>query len=227
MKLHILIILFMFISLTGIQNSYGGELKLYLGLRGGAGAMLTNNQLSNLSTNEGLINVNDYKYGWSAHFKAEAILGFRRFRIGYRFLYNFSTPHITYDGYTPIIDNNRNTTYFNSSRNNIFGHYLVIELAVINRKHFALVPGLAVGTFSGFRVDNNTNDRVGYYNDMHHPFSVGAELNAEIKFGRCSLLMGPNYYLFSLQDKATTSWHQYQHYIGADIGLRVNLMKSK
>jgi hypothetical protein len=214
-----------FTLLHNVESLGAGDLKLYLGLTGGGGSMLTNNQLTNLPTNEGLVNVNNYKYGRAADAKGQLLLGIGRLRIGYQFLYVFSAPHISSDGYTPLVDNSRNTTYFNASRNNIFGNYLLVELAVINLPHFALVPGVAVGSFSGFKIDNDSHDRVNYYDDMHHPFSIGAELNAEIKFGRCALLLGPNYYLFALQDKATSDWHQYQHYIGADIGLRINLLR--
>jgi len=221
------ILTFVLVLLHGIKPCDAQELKLYLGLRGGAGVMLINDQLTNLTTSQGVINVNNYKYGGSANGKGELLLGIGRFRIGYQFLYNFSAPHITPDGYTPILDNSRNTTYYNASRSNIFGNYLLVELAIIDRPHFALVPGVAIGSFSGFKIDNDSHDRVGDYYDMHHPFSVGGELNAEIKFGRCALLIGPNYYFFALQDKANSGWHQYQHYIGADIGLRVNLLKQK
>jgi hypothetical protein len=54
---------------------------------------------------------------------------------------------------------------------------------------------------------------------------MSADLNAEIKIGRWTILFGPNYYLFSLQDKASANWHQYQNFIGGDVGFRVNLLK--
>jgi hypothetical protein len=200
-------------------------IKLYLGIRGGGGFMLTHNQLSGLTTTEGVQTISTNSYGGSSHVKGELLLGIRRFRIGYRFMYNFSTPTVSTQGYGTLIDVSRNTTYFNGYRNDFFAHYLVLELAVINLRHFGLVPGLAFGSFSGFRVDNDTHSTVWYGDDMHHPFTMGAELNAEIKFGRCAIVVGPNYYLFALQDRTHNDWHQYQHYIGADIGLRVNLLR--
>ena len=139
-------------------------------------------------------------------------------------MYNFSQPTTTYGGPYYGVDNSRVTTYFSSSQTQIFAHYFLLEFALINRKHFGLVPGIALGSYNGFRVDNNTGERVPLSDVTYHRFSVGANLNAEIKFGRCTFLIGPNYYMFSLQDKANTDWHEYQHLIGADIGLRVKLL---
>ena len=100
-----------------------------------------------------------------------------------------------------------------------------MEIAIINLPHFALTSGLGLGSYTGYKIDQNTGDRVSLSTDTHHRFSFSTELNAEIKFGRCVFLVGPNYYFFSMQDKANSSWHQYQNLIGADIGLRVNLLK--
>jgi hypothetical protein len=205
--------------------SYGGFIQLYLGLRAGAGLDLTHEQLNNFNTSEGFANVVRNADTWSLHAKGEALLGIGRFRIGYQFLYNFIPSDITPLSYTPVIDNSRYTTYFNSSQSHYFGNYALMEIAIINLRHFALTPGVGLGSYTGYNVDQTTGDKVPLSADTHHRFSMSAELNAEIKFGRCAFLIGPNYYLFSAQDKANINWRQYQNFIGADIGLRVNLLK--
>ncbi|MDB5283253.1 MAG: hypothetical protein JWO06_2328 [Bacteroidota bacterium] len=214
------------IGLLTLCATYGQPVQLYLGLRGGAGAMLTRDQLYNVGTPDGPRTIFKSEQGWSAHAKGEALLGFRRLRIGYQFLYNFAAPGLSNNNIAPQLDNGRYTTYFNNSQAHFFGHYFLAELAIINTKRFALTPGIAVGSFTGYKVDNNTGEVVQLSADTHHRFSVGGELNAEIKFAkRCTFLIGPNYYMFSLQDKAHPDWREYQHFIGADIGLRVNLLK--
>lgn len=100
-----------------------------------------------------------------------------------------------------------------------------MEVAIVNLRHFALTPGIGVGSFTGYNVDQTNGNKVNLSEDTHHRFSVSAELNAEIKFGRCTFLIGPNYYLFSMQDKTSAYWRKYQNFIGGDIGLRVNLLK--
>jgi hypothetical protein len=206
-------------------TSYASKMKLYLGLRTGAGAMITRDQLNNFNSSQGPISLVQHHDTWSFHAKAEALLGFGRFRIGYQFLYNFSGPQISSANDYFTGDNNRNTTYFNSSQTHYFGHYLHMELAIINTPHFALTPGLGIGTFTGFKVDNTSGNSVRLSDDTHNRFSLSAELNAEIKFGRCVFLIGPNYYLFSLKDRAQNDWREYQHFIGADVGLRVNILR--
>jgi hypothetical protein len=202
--------------------SYAGKVKLYLGARVGMGTILTRDIYTN---DQGLVHILQHYNTWSLHAKGEALLGVGRFRIGYQFLYNFSGPQIdAAGGYFPG-DNNRNTTYFNSSQTHYFGHYLLMELAIINRPHFALTPGVGVGSYNGFKVDNTTGNIVQLSTDTHNRFSISAELNAEIKFGRCVFLIGPNYYLFSAQDRADNNWREYQHFIGVDAGFRVNILK--
>jgi|GEM_PF-1767804 len=205
--------------------SYAGKVKLYLGFRAGAGAMFSRDQINNFANSQGPFSVLQHHDTWSFHAKAEALLGLGRFRIGYQFLYNFSGPQISSANNYFTGDNNRNTTYFNSSQTHFFGHYLHMEIAVINLPHFALTPGIGVGTFTGFKVDNTTGNTVALSSDTHNRFSISAELNAEIKFGRCVFLVGPNYYLFSLQDRANNDWREYQHFLGADVGIRVDLLK--
>jgi hypothetical protein len=201
------------------------QLGFYLGLRGGAGAMITQNELNNFGTSEGVRNVFNSSRGWSAHGKAEALVGFWRIRLGYQFLYNFGSPSVIQTNATPT--GSQFTTYFNNSQTHFFGQYFLAEIAVINARHFALVPGIALGSFTGFKVDENTGQEVKLSQDTHHRFSLGAELNAEVKFGRWTILVGPNYYFFSMTDKANSDWKEYQHYIGGDIGFRVNLIKPK
>jgi len=207
--------------------SHSQPIQLYLGAIGGVGDMMTHNQLSNLQTSEGTVNFLSNNNGWSSHFKAQALLGIGRFRVGYQFLYNFASPSIGGYSATPVnINSNENTTYFNTSQDHFFGQYLLLQLAIINTRHFALVPGFAVGTFTGYKIDNTTGDQVTLAQTTDHRFSIGAELNAEIKFARrWTFLFGPNYYLFSMQDKANTDWHQDLHFFGIDAGIRVNLLK--
>jgi hypothetical protein len=207
------------------SNAYAGTVQLYLGLRTGAGFDVTHDQLSSFNTTEGFANVVRNADTWSIHAKGEALLGIGRFRIGYQFLYNFIPSDISATGYIPVTDNSRYTIYFNSSQSHYFGQYALMELAIINLPHFALTPGVGLGSYTGYKIDQTTGERVDLSTDTHHRFSMSAELNAEIKFGRFVFLLGPNYYLFSLQDKANPSWHQYQNFIGADIGFRVNLLK--
>src|SRR5579862_3007074 len=90
MKKHFitLSILFCF-SLTHAQ------LGLYLGLTGGAGAMLTHQQVKDLKTSQGFQNLVNGNDGWSAHGKAQALLGIWRVRFGYQFLYNFSSASVS------------------------------------------------------------------------------------------------------------------------------------
>jgi hypothetical protein len=201
------------------------QVQLYLGVRGGAGVMLTRDQLNNLATSSGFVNATNSSSSWSLHAKGEALIGFGRLRLGYQFLYNFAQTGSSSSTYSASIDNNRNTTYFNSSQTTFLGHYFLAEVAVIKLPHFVLAPGIALGSFTGFKVDNTTGDRVELSADTHHRFSAGAELNFELKFGRFTFLASPNYYLFTLQDKGTSSWREYQHFIGADLGFRVNLLK--
>jgi hypothetical protein len=206
-------------------TSYGSKVKLYLGVRAGAGAMITRDQLNNFNSSQGPVNILQHHDTWSFHAKGEALLGFGRLRIGYQFLYNFSGPQISSANNYFAGDNNRNTSYFNSSQTHFFGHYFHAEIAIIDLPHFALTPGGGIGTFTGFKVDNTTGNTVQISSDTHNRFSASAELNAEIKFGRCVLLAGPNYYFFSLQDRANNNWREYQHFIGVDVGLRVNLFR--
>ena len=219
---RLLILVFGVIIFCGTNAS---KVQLYLGIRGGAGVTINHYHFPDMVTSQGITTVKGNSYAWTAHAKGEVLFGVWRFRIGYRFLYNFSAPLLFSGPSSPIVDGNRYTTYFNSSQTHYFGHYLVLELAVINRQHFGLVPGVAVGTYGGYRVDNTTEEKVRLGVDTYHRFSVGLELNFEIKFGRCVFLAGPNYYLFSMQDRADNNWHNYQHILGADVGLRVNLLK--
>ena len=205
-------------------SSFAG-IQFYLGLRGGAGLLLTHDQLNNFNTTQGFANVVQNSNTWSAHAKAEALLGIGRFRFGYRFLYNFIPTDVAGSTYIPAMDDSRNTTYFNSSQSHYFGHYAVVEFAVVKLKHFALTPGLGFGSFTGYKVDQTTGNKVTLSTDTHHRFSMSADLNAEIIFGRFTFLVGPNYYLFCLQDKVSAKWNQYQNFIGGDIGFRVNLLK--
>jgi hypothetical protein len=187
--------------------------------------MLTNNQVNSIRTPDGFRDVATNKRGLSVPFKAEALLGFGPFRIGYQFLYNYATPAVSNLGFTPDITDAQSTTYFNYSKTHIFGHYALVELSVLNFPHFGLVPGIAAGTFTGYRVDKTTGERVSLSETTTRRFSIGFQLNAEIKFGRFAIVFGPNYYLFSLNDKANFKWREYQHFLGGDLGLRINLLK--
>src|SRR5580704_11108033 len=80
------------------------QVQLFLGARGGIGDMYTHDQLSNAPTSDGFVNVLRNNNGWSSHFKGEALLGLGSFRIGYQFLYNFSSPTINPVTNTPKID---------------------------------------------------------------------------------------------------------------------------
>jgi hypothetical protein len=220
MKRYIAII----IAALFVGKAYG-NVGLYLGLRTGAGLDVTHDQLNQFNTSEGFANVVRKADTWSLHAKGEALLGLGRFRIGYQFLYNFIPSDVTTMTYVPVTDNARYTTYFNSSQSHYFGNYALMEVAIINLPGFALTPGISLGSYTGYKIDQTTGDKVELSTDTHHRFSMGAELNAEIKFGRCAFLIGPNYYLFCMQDKANSNWRQYQNFIGADIGLRVNLLK--
>ena len=217
------ILILVFSALTFLP-SYG-KVQLYLGLRGGAGVMLTNDQVKNLTTSSGFVNATRNTSTWSIHGKAEALIGFGRLRLGYQFLANFSQNAASTTAYAPAIDNNQNTTYFNNSKTVLLGQYFLAEVAVIKLPHFELAPGIALGSFTGYKVDNTSGDRVALSATTHHRFSVGAELNFEFKFGRWTFLASPNYYLFGLQDKSNGDWREYQHFIGADLGFRVNLLK--
>jgi hypothetical protein len=218
------IIILISISLL-CATSYAAKIRLYLGARAGIGALLTRDQINNYNNSSGPVSAFHHSDSWSFHAKGEALLGIGIFRIGYQFLYNFSGPQISSANNYFTGDNNRNTTYFNSSHTHYFGHYLLIEVAIINTPHFSLTPGIGAGTYNGFKIDNTTGDHVRLSDDTHNRFSISAELNAEIKFGRCVFLVGPNYYLFSAQDRANSDWREYQHFIGGDIGFRVNLLK--
>ncbi len=201
------------------------QVDLFLGIRSGAGEMLSRQQLNNLPTRDGISNIANDRSGWSIPFKAEALLGLGSFRIGYQFMYNYASPSITAQNFNPVITDGQYSTYFNASKMHLFAHYLLMELALINSRHFALTPGIAVGSYTGYRVDNTTGEHIMLSQVTDRHFSIGAELNAELTFGRLTILFGPNYYLFSLRDKANTSWREYQHFIGGDIGIRVNLFK--
>lgn len=205
--------------------AYSQPLQLLLGAQGGIGGMYTFDQLPGLPTNEGNLNVTQGTGGISSNFKGEALLGIGRFRIGYQFLYAFSAPNINATSYTPNILPGQYTTYFNASRTNYFGNYLLLELAVINTPRFALTPGLALGSYSGYKVDNTTDQPV-YLGDVTRDhFSIGADLNAEIKFSRrWTFLFGPNYYLFGMQDRFNNDWREYSHFFGIDAGFRVNIL---
>jgi hypothetical protein len=202
-----------------------GRVALYLGLRGGAGALFTRDQFSNFSFNNGYQDISRNNTSYAIHAKAEALLGFGRWRIGYRFMYSFGGPNINSAASYFSGDNNRATTYYNNSHTNLFCHYLVIEHALINRRHFALVPGIGGGWFSGYKVDNNTGEHVPISDDTHHRFTFCAELNFEIIFGRFTVLLGPNYYVFCMQDRGNNTWWEIQNFVGADVGLRFNLIK--
>src|SRR5579864_298869 len=91
------------IALCMFSVSHSQLLQLYLGARGGVGDMLMHDQLSNVNTANGLVNVSKNNNGWSSHFKAEALLGFGRLRVGYQFLYNFSSPSVNGYSITPIV----------------------------------------------------------------------------------------------------------------------------
>jgi hypothetical protein len=219
MKRSIAIVLFLLINAMAFS-----QVKLYLGARGGGGVMMSKSQLKELKTQDGRDAVFKNRNAWSAQAKGEVLLGFKRLRIGYQFLYNFSAPINQSSSEQPLMNREQFATYLNSSQTQFFGHYALVEVAVINRPHFALTPGIAIGTYTGFNRDENTNEAVKLRNVTKNRFSIGTELNFEAKFGRCVIFGSPNYYLFSMQDKASKEWKQYKHFLGADIGFRVNLL---
>ena len=189
--------------------------------------MLTHSQVSNLTTSEGFEDVFSRNTSWSGNLKGEALVGFWRVRLGYQFLYNFSGPSVTNVPGNPVISPEANTTYFNSSATRILGNYFLAEIELIRSRHFNLVPGIALGSYNGYKIDETTGDRVYFSQTTHRRFSMGAELNFEIVYGRVTFLFGPNYYLFDYQDKVNNNWRQYQHTLGGDLGLRVNLLKPR
>lgn len=200
------------------------QAQLHIGVRAGAGAAINYQKLRQVESPEGFKDAVMHDKGWEGHAKAEALLGFGRFRFGYRFLYVRSYVEPGNNPYGPLTDFDRNTVYMNSTRTHLFGHYGVLEIALVNSKFFALTPAIAVGGFHGITVDNSTKDYVQLGRITKNRFSVGAELNAEFKIGPVTILLGPNYYLFNQQDKVNTKWSRYTHVIGADAGIRVNLL---
>jgi hypothetical protein len=210
-----------------IGTSAYSQLGLYLGIRGGGGAMLTQNQVTNLPTSDGAENVFSKSSSWTGNVKGEALLGVWRLRLGYQVMHDFSGPSSTYISGNPQLSPAANTTYFNSSQTRILAQYFLLEIALIHTRHFNLVPGVAVGSYNGYKIDQTTGDQINFSETTRRRFSVGAELNFEIVYGRCTFLFGPNYYLFDYKDKLNDSWHEYQHMIGGDIGFRVNLIKPK
>lgn len=199
--------------------------QVYIGLRGGAGAAINYQKLQQVESAEGFKDAVFNDHGYSGHLKAEALFGIKHFRIGYRFMYLRSSINAPAQSYAPITDEGRYNFYFNSSRTILFAHYGVIEIPLINSKHFALTPAIAAGGFTGYTIDKDTKNKAQISSLTKNRFSVGAELNAEIKFGRVVIVAGPNYYLFNNTDRATKHWNRYTHVIGADVGLRVNLLK--
>ncbi len=186
--------------------------------------MMNTEQLKGMITTEGFKDATIRNHDWDANFKAEALIGIKHFRVGYRFMYmHVNGPTVAAD-YTPVMNGQQYTTYFNTSYTNIFAHYGVIEIPLINITHFALTPGVAIGGYTGSHIDKTTGDKVQLTDVGRYRFTVGAELNFEIKFGRAVIFFGPNYYMFNLQDKVNRDWHQYSHSVGADLGLRVNLL---
>jgi len=222
MKRYIALIAVMFLA----AGTYA-QLGLYLGIRGGGGAMLTQNQVTNLPTSEGVENVFSKSSAWSGNVKGEALFGVWRIRLGYQVMYNASGPSVTEVGTTAQLTPAANTTYFNSSQTRILAQYFLFEIALIHTHHFNLVPGIALGSYDGYKIDQTTGDHINFSETTHHRFSAGAELNFEIVYGRCTFFFGPNYYVFDYQDKYSSNWRQYQHLIGGDIGFRVNLIKPK
>lgn len=219
-----------YIALTAAMLLAAGtyaQLGLYLGIRGGGGAMLTQNQVTNLPSSEGFENVFSKTSAWSGNIKGEALFGIWRVRLGYQVMYNFSGPSVTTVSGNPELSPAANTTYFNSSQTRILAQYFLFEIALIHTRHFNLVPGVALGSYDGYKIDENTGEQVSFSQTTHRRFSAGAELNFEIVYGRCTFLFGPNYYLFDYQDKYSSNWREYQHLIGGDIGLRVNLIKPR
>ncbi len=218
---------YLIIPLLLIAVSITAQPKLYIGVRGGAGVLLGANQLKQFSTSDGTQDIVSHSSNWALNPKAEVLLGLGRFHLGYRFMYVYSkNVGNTGGSYTPMtdntIDNPRLTTYFSGTRMHMFAHYGVLEFAIINSKIFALTPGIALGGYTGFIKDDGGNKvRFGEVSRMR--ITAGTELNFEFKFNHGSFIFGPNYYMFSRRDKLTANWKQFNHFIGADIGLRFSL----
>ena len=200
------------------------QFKLYLGLRGGANSMFTFGEFASQAFG-GYEALNSSATGWSADAKGEVLFGFKRLRFGYQFLYNFSET-LSFAGPGPIfMDNSRNTIYMNYSQTQLFAHYFLLEFAAVDAKRFSLVPGLAFGGYTGFKIDSYTGAKVPLSEDTQDHFSLGVELNAEVKFGQCTFLVTPNYYFFGMADKTNSFWREQVHFFGVDVGLRVNLLR--
>lgn len=219
MKKYALLLVAITAVLTGFSQA-----QLHIGVRAGAGAAINYQRLTQVQSAEGFKDAVMNDKGWEGHAKGEALLGFGRFRFGYRFMYVRSYVERNVNPYAPLTDVDRNTAYYNSTRTHLFGHYGIIEVAIVNSKFFALTPAIAVGGFHGRTVDNSTKNYVQLGKITKNRFSVGAELNAEFKVGPVTLMFGPNYYLFNQQDKVNAKWSRYIHVIGADAGIRVNLL---
>ncbi|MFN8299206.1 MAG: hypothetical protein U0T75_08885 [Chitinophagales bacterium] len=219
---------YMIIPLLLIAVSITAQPKLYIGLRGGAGVLLGANQLKQFSTSDGTRDIVTHSNNWALNPKIDVLLGLGRFHLGYRFMYTYSkNVSNTTGNYTPVdnggaIDNPRLTTYFNGTRMNMFAHYGVLEFSIINSKVFALTPGIALGGYTGY-IKDDAGNKVKFNQVSRMRITAGTELNFEIKFNHGSFIFGPNYYLFARQDKATADWKQFNHLIGADLGLRFSL----
>ncbi len=219
MKKYIVLI----IAIIAAMNAFS-QAQLHIGVRAGAGAAINYQRLMQVESAEGFKDAVTNDKGWEGHAKAEALLGFGRFRFGYRFMYVRSYVERGNNPYAPLTDGDRYSAYFNSTRTHLFGHYGVLEIAIINSKFFALTPAIAAGGFTGMTVDNTTKAHTQLSRITKNRFSVGAELNAEFKIDAVTLMFGPNYYLFNQQDKVNGKWNRYIHVIGADAGIRVNLL---
>lgn len=222
-KLMLMIGAFLFCMYTYAQP------QVLLGMRVGSGVMLTRNQLRSFSTTEGTRDILGNRSNWSITAKGDALVGLGRFRFGYRFLYNYSK-NKGQETFYPLVNNSidydRMTAYFDKASVHTFGHYGVLEIAIVNTRHFALTPGLAIGGYMGYVKDANGN-KVRFSDIVKYRFTIGAELNAEVKIKQVSIVFGPNYYMFNRQDKFNADWKQYAHLIGGDVGVRVNLVKRK
>jgi hypothetical protein len=201
------------------------QVKISLGVRGGPGYMMSYEKLRSITTVEGRRDIFTNTKAWSGNVKGEAMVQFWKLRMGYQFLYNFSPARNMQT--VALTDAARSTIYLQHSRSHLMAHYFAFELALINKPHFALVPGIALGGYNGWRKDPETGDKVRLSEVAKRRFTMGAQLNAEISYGRFTFLIGPNYYLFSMRDKATKNWHEYQHMLGVDAGMRFNLLKGK
>ena len=115
----------------GMYSSHS-QVAFYLGLRAGAGAMITQNELNNFGTSSGIRNVVNSSNGWSLHGKAEALVGFWRVRLGYQFLYNFGSPSVISNSGSNELTANQLTTYFNNSQTHFFGQYFFAILMTIS-----------------------------------------------------------------------------------------------